>query len=132
MGGTGALIFAMRHPELTDACLAFGAATALDGYMEWLAQPGREHLHGLLEALQDAYPDKASRDAHSVALHANALPSVPILYAHGGADETIPVEQAHLLTAQVAARPNFRYKEIPNGDHDSPLWLYPDALASLL
>ncbi len=134
MGGTGALIFAMRHPELTDACVAFGAATALDAYMAWLAEPGtgREHLHGLLEALQDAYPDQAARDAHSVAFHADALPSVPIIHIHGGADEIIPVEQAHRLVAQMEGKSNFRYKEIPNGDHDSPLWLYPEAVGEIL
>ena len=132
MGGTGVFIFAMRHPELVDACLATGAATALDAYMEWLAQPGREHLHSLLEALQAAYPDQAARDAHSVALHADALPPVPTIYVHGGADEIIPIEQAHRLTAQMTGRPNFHYSEVPNGNHDSPIWYYNDALDTLL
>ncbi len=131
MGGTGALIFAMRHPELTDACLAVGAATALDDYMAWLAEPGRG-LDSLLEALQAAYPDKAARDAHSVALHADALPAVPIFFAHGGADEIIPTEQARRLASQMAARPHFRYVEVAGGNHDSPLWLYPEALEKML
>ena len=32
----------------------------------------------------------------------------------------------------MAGKANFRYREIPQGDHDSPLWLYPDAVAEML
>lgn len=37
------------------------------------------------------------------------------------ADQIIPVEQARTLAKRLAGRTNFDYREIPDGDHDSPL-----------
>ena len=47
---------------------------------------------------------------------------MPIYFPHGGADEIIPVEQARMLAEKLKDKPDFFYKEIPGGNHDSPLY----------
>ena len=51
MGGTGALIFAMRHPELVDGVGALGAATDPQSYLDWLEPETRPILQEIRAAL---------------------------------------------------------------------------------
>ena len=132
MGGTGALIFALRHPELADGVAALGAATDLQRFARWCSAQTVPPAGSIREAIEAHY-GKADYELHNVCSHAGDL-TMPVYYAHGGADRIIPVSEARslrdLLTA--AAKNDFRYVEIPEGDHDSPLQLAGEALAYLL
>ncbi|MBO4512060.1 MAG: alpha/beta hydrolase [Victivallales bacterium] len=132
MGGTGALIFAVRHPELVDGIAAFGAATDIKRYVEWCAmqtlQVTRENIH---DAVKEAYRSDAEYEANSVCGNAQAL-TMPVFYYHGGEDQIIPVSEARALNELLRGKPNFHYKEVPGGDHDSPLAYFGEVLDQLL
>jgi len=130
MGGTGALIFAMRHPELVDGVGALGAATDPQTYLDRLEPQTGPILREIRAALLDAYPTPESRERNSVCRHADRL-SMPVCYLHGEEDATIPVSEARALRDRLAGKPDFFYREIENGNHDSPLPAFPEVFRKL-
>ena len=132
MGATGALIFAVRHPELVDGVVALGAATSLRSYAEWCDQPGRHPvIPEILAAIRQAYPTAAMLAMNDVRAHCDRL-TMPVFYCHGAADEIIPASEARALAAQMQGKDNFRLALIPGGDHDSPLPCFRQGLAEVL
>lgn len=130
MGGTGALIFAMRHPELADGVGALGAATDPQTYLDWLEPQTAPILREIRAALLEAYPTPESREKNSVLRHADRL-AMPVYYLHGESDATIPVSEARALRDRLAGKPDFFYREIGNGNHDSPLPAFPEVFRKL-
>ena len=88
----------------------------------------RESIH---DAIKDAYRSDAEYEAHSVCGNAQAL-TMPVFYYHGGEDQIIPVTEARALNELLDGKANFHYKEVPGGDHDSPLAYFAEALDQLL
>ncbi|MFA5203125.1 MAG: alpha/beta fold hydrolase [Lentisphaeria bacterium] len=127
MGGTSNLLYAALHPEDVAACVALGAATDLASYHAWCqSHPAGSVQREIGDAIVTAYgatpaaaPELFQR--HST-LRQCARLTMPVFFAHGGADALIPVEQARQLAAAMADRPAFEYVEISGGDHDSPAW----------
>ncbi len=127
MGGTSNLLYAALYPEDVAACVALGAATDLASYYAWCQpHPAGSTQRGIGYAIVTAYgatpaaaPELYQR--HSTVAQCARL-TMPVFFAHGGADALIPVEQARQLAAAMAGRPTFEYVEIPGGGHDSPLW----------
>lgn len=130
MGGTGALIFAMRHPELVNGVGALGAATDPQSYLDWLEPETGPILQEIRAALLAAYPTPESRETNSVLRHADRL-AMPVCYLHGEADATIPVSEARALRDRLAGKPDFFYREIGDGNHDSPLPAFPEVFRKL-
>ena len=132
MGGTGALIFAAQHPELVDGVAALGAATDLKRFAGWCSGQETSAAASIREAMESNY-GKEDYERHNVCSHAGAL-TMPVYYAHGGADRIIPVSEARALRDLLvsAGKDDFKYVEIPEGDHDSPLQLAGEALTYLL
>jgi pimeloyl-ACP methyl ester carboxylesterase len=135
MGGTSNLIYAALHPEDVAAVVALGAASDLASYVDWCRSKNTGIVKEIADAIESAYggPSKnvpAVYKKHSALQNAAKL-TMPIFLVHGGADEIIDVEQSRSLTAKMSARKNCCYKEIPNGNHDSPLWLMAEALTWL-
>lgn len=130
MGGTGALIFAMRHPEMVDGVGALGAASDPQNYLDWLEHKSEPILREIRAALLEACPTPESRVKNSVLRHADRL-TMPVCYLHGSADATIPVSEARALRAKLAGKPDFFYREIENGNHDSPLSAFPEVFRKL-
>jgi len=130
MGGTGALIFAVRHPELVSGVGALGAASDPQNYLDWLETRQTPILREIRAALLEAYPTPESRRTNSVLRHADRL-AMPVCYFHGEADATIPVGEARALRDRLAGKPDFLYREIGNGDHDSPLPAFPEVFRKL-
>ena len=131
MGGTGALIFAIRHPERIDGVAAFGAATDLETYGTWLDAQDAPVLREIRSAIAAAYPSAEAMRRNSVRLHADRL-TMPVWYLHGGADTVIPVSEARALAETMRGRPDFHYREIDGGNHDSPLSFYAETVTQLL
>ena len=130
MGGTGALIFAMRHPELIDGVGALGAATDLRRYAAWCRNfPEHFVIPEIGQAIEAAYTGD-EYELHNVCLHADRL-TMPVLYYHGDQDQLIPTSEALALAEIMKGRPNFTLTLTPGG-HDSPLACYPDALTKLV
>ena len=120
MGGTGNLIYSILHPEDVDAVIARGAATDLKSYLEWCLKQEKPIIREIAEAINIAYK-KDELEKHSTLSNAEKL-NMPVYFIHGGADEIIPVEQARILAEKLRDKVDFFYKEIPGGNHDSPLY----------
>ncbi len=131
MGGTGGLIFAMRHPELVDGVAALGAATELHEYIEFLSHERSPILKEIHEALLKAYPNVELRNNNSVLFHSENL-TMPVMLVHGSADVIIPIDGSRRLAAMLSGRDNFQYRELPEGDHDAPLVYFQEALEWLM
>ena len=72
----------------------------------------------------------ADYEAHDVAAHCETL-AMPLVFAHGGADEIMPVSEMEDIRSRMAGRPNARFETIPGGDHDSPLSRFASMLDEL-
>ena len=120
MGGTGNMIYSVLHPEDVDAVIARGAATDLKSYLEWCLKQKKTVVREIAEAINTAYKED-ELEKHSTLLNAEKL-TMPVYFIHGGADEIIPAEQARILAEKLRNKADFFYKEIPNGNHDSPLY----------
>jgi len=132
MGGTGALIFAMHHPELLDGVGALGAATDLESYTTWLAKQNLPILRDdIRTAILQAFPLKEALQENSVIYHAGRL-TMPVFFYHGGADQIIPASQARSFAEVMKNHPSFIYHEIPGGNHDSPIPFFKEVMDSLL
>lgn len=126
MGGTSNLIYAVLHPEDVNAVVALGAATDLPSYYFWCVNQPVDIARNIADAIKTSY----GGDPHLqkvLFLHHSVLQNVanltmPVYLAHGGADRIIPVEQARNLAEAMQHQKYFCYHEIPNGNHDSPLW----------
>ena len=116
---------------MLDGIAAFGAATDLESYLEWLKTQEKPILKEIARAIEKNHPTEAIRKNASVCLHAENL-SMPIWYLHGGADEIIPPAQAHAFAKIMHGRTNFHFREIPGGNHDSPLRCYEETVKELL
>ena len=120
MGGTGNLIYSILYPEDVDAVIARGAATDLKSYLNWCLTQEKAIILEIAEAINTSYKED-ELEKHSTLQNADKL-NMPIYFIHGGADETIPVEQARMLSEKLHDKADFFYEEIPGGNHDSPLY----------
>ena len=138
MGGTGALIFACRHPELVDALVVLGGATSLRRYREWCAQ-GDLPIHKDIRDAIDATYSEDDLELHDVCAHASTL-SMPLRFYHSVADRVIPVCEMKELQRRMAGMTNARFTEVPPlaeapnwwSNHDAPLAYFETALLDLL
>lgn len=135
MGGTGNLIYATQRPEDVYACISLGAATDLSCFYDWcIHQPKESVSMEIAKAIEESYGCKPEGNLslfnrHSTLENCERL-TMPIFFAHGTADTLIPVEQARQLAEKMHKKQNFKYFEIPDGNHDSPLFI-PEALEFL-
>lgn len=125
-GASSSQIFAVRRPERVQGLVVLGACDLVDRLnfarqsnlpvMQRLAQAIIRSYGGTPEEIPEVYR------AHSVLANANRL-TMPFLLASGEKDALIPIEKVRLVAAALKHHPNFTYKEIANGNHDSPLFL---------
>lgn len=135
MGGSGSLIYATQFPQDIAGVVALCPATDLPTYLKWTSErqdrPVIKQIHDAI--LQSYHHDPAAIAGHSVQAHAARL-TMPVHLIHGDADTAIPVEQSRELAKAMADKSmtgntNFKYTELPGGNHDEPLWSMQDALA---
>ena len=130
MGGTGAMIFAIRHPELVDAVGVMGGATKLRRYCEFLRHAKLSIHREILDAIETHYTER-DYDLHDVSAQADKL-TMPLYYAHGKADGIMPVAEMYDLRDKLEDRPGKVFRAIPRGGHDSPIPLFGEILEYLL
>lgn len=136
MGGTSNLIYAVLHPQDVAGVVALCPATDLASYHAWCRERNNGVVKEIADAIERAYggPPAAqpkTYEAHSAVKNAGSL-TMPVYVAQGAADATIPVSQSRLLAAALADKKDFTYIEMPNGHHDSPLPLAPQAVDRIL
>ena len=128
MGGTSALIYAVRHADGVDAVIALCPATDItdlywylhnqDGVKGEIAETLAEQYGGTPKECPAEYEARSSR-RHTTRI------TMQLIIVHGAADELIPVEHSRALVCALgAARREPRYMEIPNGNHDAPVASY--------
>ena len=61
-------------------------------------------------------------EARSVLAHTDRL-TMPIVLTMGENDHLIPVVETRKIAAAMKGKSRFVYHEVPNGDHDSALWV---------
>jgi pimeloyl-ACP methyl ester carboxylesterase len=130
MGGTGALIFAVRRPELVSAVGVMGGATKLKRYCEFLRHAKLSIHKEILDAIEAHYTE-SDYDLHDVSAQAERL-TMPLYYAHGKADGIMPVAEMYDLRDKLDGRPGKVFRAIPHGGHDSPIPLFGEILEYLL
>jgi pimeloyl-ACP methyl ester carboxylesterase len=136
MGATSNLIFARLHPEEVAGLVALCPATDLASYWEWCQQKASPITLEIAGAIQQSYGGTPTElpalyEAHSALAGAQRL-KMPLLLAHGTADDIIPVEQSRRLAEQLAEAEHFTYLELDGGHHDSPLAIATEALEEIL
>ena len=130
MGGSGAMIFAVRRPELVDALGVMGGATKLRRYLEFLRR-GKLSIHREIADAIEAHYTADDYEAHDVSAQAEKL-TMPLFYAHGTADGIMPVAEMYDLRDKLDGRPGKVFRAITHGGHDSPIPLFGEILEYLL
>jgi pimeloyl-ACP methyl ester carboxylesterase len=134
-GASSAIIFALRHPERVQGLIALGACDLLDR-LEFARNSELPVLQDLAREVIAAYggpPEELPSvyEAHSVLEHGVRL-SMPFLLATGEDDQLIPVAKVRLVAHLMRHKPHFVYREIPGGDHDSPLRIPAEEMLGLV
>ena len=129
MGGTGTLIFAVRHPELVDALGVMGGVTNLRRYLEFLRHGDLPIHKEILDAIEAHY-DESAYDLHDVSAQAEKL-RMPLFFAHGEADQLMSVAEMYDLRDRLSGRTQAVFRMIPDGDHNSPGALFCEILEYL-
>ena len=125
MGGTSNLIYAALHPEDVQALVLCGAAVDIGSYHDWkLTQPLPIHAE-IAAAIRANYGGAPSERPELYAKH-SALANrgrltMPIHFSHGELDNLMSITQARGFAQAMADKADFVFKEIPGGNHDSPL-----------
>ena len=125
MGGTSALIFAMRHPEVLDGVWAWCPATDTTELYKFLvtntvglkslADEMAQNYGGTPEQVPSAYRERSSR------YQAESLAKLPVVLVHGIADAVISVQHSRLLAQELKrCGARLHYVEMPDGGHDAP------------
>jgi len=126
MGGTSNLIYGVLYPEDVSGIIARGAASDPATYFQWCRQQDKPILGEIAQAIKNSYggtPDKIPDvyRRHSALLNAEKL-VMPVFLSHGSTDMVIPVEQSRALADRRKDNKQFFYREIPGGNHDSPIY----------
>jgi pimeloyl-ACP methyl ester carboxylesterase len=138
MGGSSALVFAVRRPELIDGVAAFCPASDIEAYYAYAGGSPDPTLRNIAAAIRLHYGAGGGRledqlRPRSALRHADRL-TMPVYLSHGTADALIPCAATKGLAErleQLGRR--VTYVEIEGGDHDSPILAvnWPDALGSI-
>jgi pimeloyl-ACP methyl ester carboxylesterase len=137
MGGTSNLIYAALHPEDVAAVVALCPAADLSSYYRWCRQrPAPAVLQQIADAIADAYgcePETCESlyRTHSATANPGRL-TMPVYVVHGAQDNIIPVTQSRNLYRAIQFKGIFHYREIPEGDHETPLRSMADGLQWVL
>lgn len=128
MGGSSALVFCVRRPELIDGVIARCPAADIEAYYDWAMgkAPQNATLHNIAAAIRIHY----SVDGHDLreelrkrsALQNAERLTMPVHLSHGTADTLIPVDWTRQLAARLRELGRrVEYEEIEGGNHDSPV-----------
>ena len=139
MGGTGALIYAVNHPEDIAGVCALCSATDIGRYYAFCRAntnqlPVLDEIAAAIEKSYGGTPETAPANyrTNSTLNHAARL-GMPIYLCHGDNDPNIPVEESRTLVAALEKHGKKHiYVELKGGHHDSPIPELPKGIDWLL
>jgi len=125
-GASSAMAYTCLHPEKINTVIAMGmcdifarldfARKSQNNILQKLAKVTFEAYGGSLEEKPELY------HARSVLENIDKL-NMPIILTMGEADPLIPVVETRKIAEAMKDKDNFKYCEIPEGNHDSALWV---------
>ena len=138
MGGTGSLIYAIRHPRDVGGIVALGAVADLAKYYDWCDRQEQDTPQEIGRAIRCSYggtPQEKTQSygAHCVLEHYHRL-RMPVFLAHGQRDELMDIGSAKALAMKLSGRESFKFnfREIIDGDHNAPLSLASEGVRWML
>lgn len=136
MGGSSIVAYCALYPRDVAGAIALCPATDPASYYAWCRTQSSPICAEIADAIRNGYgaePTAAPRvfRAHSAVANARKL-TMPLYIAHGARDSLIPVDQSRRLAAAMAHSARFRYRELPEGEHDAPLACMGEALEWLM
>lgn len=126
MGGSAALVFAVRRPDLLNGVAVFCPAGDVESYYAFAAASADPTLQNIAAAIKLHYTVEGrgladELAARSALRHAESL-TMPVYLAHGAADGLVPVAGVRALAARLQGLGRtFSYVESPAGGHDTPI-----------
>lgn len=129
MGGTGALIFSILHPELIDGTVALCPAGDLGGYLKWLQGKQEPILQEIRETIIDRHGTDRNHFAQLSFIKNSHRFTKPLFISHAADDPIIPITFTEQLATKLENRNNFRYVPLMTGGHDGPLVYYQNTVA---
>ncbi len=126
MGGSSALVFAVRRPDLIDGVIALCPAGDMESYYAFAAASDRPVHANISAAIRmhyqiDGHGLATELEARSALQHADRL-TMPVVISHGTADESIPIDATRRLVIRLQELGGrVDYTEIAGGGHDAPI-----------
>ena len=125
-GASSAMAYACLHPEKLNGVIAMGMCDIFTR-LDFARKSTNEILKKLAEVTFEAYggsPEKKPElyHARSVLENIDKL-NMPIILTMGEADSSIPAVETRKIAEAMKTKKNFTYYEIPDGNHDSALWV---------
>jgi pimeloyl-ACP methyl ester carboxylesterase len=125
-GASSAMAYAVLHPEAVHGVIALGMCDILQR-LDFARNSDNPVLRDLARTVFVAYggtPEEKPHlyEARSVLAHTDVL-TMPIVLTMGENDPLIPVAEARKIAAAMKGKKTFVYHEVPQGDHDSALWV---------
>ena len=129
MGGTGALIFSILHPQLIDGTVALCPASDLGAYLNWLQGKQEPILQEIRQTIIHRHGTDPGSFAKISFLENTHKYTKPLFISHAADDPIIPIVFTDRAASRLANRENFSYVRQENGGHDGPLVFYRNTLA---
>lgn len=125
-GASSAMAYACLHPEKINGVIAMGMCDIF-ARLDFARKSKLDVLQELAKVTFEAYggnlEDKpALYRSRSVLANIEKL-IMPIVLTMGEKDPLIPVNETRKIAEAMNGRRNFTYHEIPEGNHDSALWV---------
>ena len=125
-GASSAMAYACLHPERIDGVIAMGMCDIF-ARLDFARKSELPVLQNLAKTVFAAYGGTTEEKPElyrerSALIHADRL-TMPIVLTIGEKDALIPVTETRKIAAALKGNPQFRYIEIPGGNHDSALWV---------
>ena len=125
-GATSAMAYACVHPDTINGVIAMGTCDIFSR-LEFAEHSSKPILQKLAKTVYAAYGGSTKEKPElykerSVLANAGKL-NMPIILSMGEKDSLIPVTESRKIAAKLSSKQDFHYIEIPNGNHDSSLWI---------
>ena len=131
MGGTSTMIYTLYHPEDVDGLICNCPASNMTEYYKFLQTQDLPILQEIRETIYERYegePVEGNMCLCNGVDHPEVF-TMPFFLTHGNADELIPFKWSEELINKLKDKPNFNYKVIENGNHDSPIEAFEEEIA---
>lgn len=120
------MAYACMHPEKINGVIAMGMCDIFTR-LDFARKSKNEVLQKLAEVTFEAYggslEDKPELFRERSVLANHKKLNMPIILTMGESDALIPVAETRKIVDAMSGMENFTYYEIPEGNHDSALWV---------